>query len=175
MVVTTPKGGEHNSAYGLLRCFSHPGKFPSNAGWRRLFVVTSDLILPHVDKAVEAAAPANVKLEPGWLLNMELSELAFQERVLALAEETFHHLLRVRPDDIWAMNSLGVLLIDQDEDKNLERAMGLWERSLAIEPVNPGACFLLGEAWLKKGNLKKALQHGALAAQHRATWGTPFL
>lgn len=105
-------------------------------------------------------------VQEGYIKNSEQPAASYY----AKAEETFHHLLAVRPDDIWALNYLGFLLVDQDEAHNLDKATALWERSVTINPVNPGAYLLLAEASLKRGNLKKAMEYGALAARHRIGW-----
>lgn len=89
----------------------------------------------------------------------------------AKAEETLRRLIAVDPDDIWARNYLGFLLVDTGGETRLEEAMALWEESLAKNSANnPGAYMLLGEAWLKKGNLRKAVEFAAQGLEMRMLW-----
>ncbi|MGE0200418.1 MAG: tetratricopeptide repeat protein [Candidatus Melainabacteria bacterium] len=83
------------------------------------------------------------------------------------AEETMRRVIALDPADAWARNYLGFLLININEDANLDEAMMLWEEAVAIEPLNPGAHLMLGEAYMKKGDLKKALQHSSAAIEGR--------
>jgi len=87
-----------------------------------------------------------------------------------LAEQHMRKVIALDPKDIWARNYLGYLLVDADENANLDKAIALWEESLAMNAENPGANFMLGQAYLKKGDLRKALQYGAkgLAARQSA-------
>ncbi len=75
-------------------------------------------------------------------------------------------LIAEHPEDGWAKNYLGYLLVMESES-NLTRAIGLWESVITTEPQNPGANALLAEAYMKKKNLKKAIQHGAVALKGR--------
>ncbi len=89
------------------------------------------------------------------------------------AEETLRRLIAVHPDDIWARNYLGFLLINMNEDQHLSEAIRLWEESITVDPKNPGAYILLGEAYLKQGNLKKAVEYGAKGLESRLIWELP--
>ena len=88
----------------------------------------------------------------------------------ARAEKTMTRLTQVAPDDIWAKNYLGFFLIEQNETENLERAIALWEDSVRMNADNPGAYMLLGEAYMKQGNLKKAVESGAKGLAAREAW-----
>ncbi len=90
----------------------------------------------------------------------------------AKAEETLSRLIDVDPEDIWARNYLGFLMVDTGGEKRLDEAMTLWEESLAVDDSNnPGAYMLLGQAWLKKGNLRRAVEHAARGLEMRLMWG----
>lgn len=92
------------------------------------------------------------------------------EQYYLKAEETLRYLISKHPNDIWAMNYLGFLLVDIDEEKNLDEAITLWKESVAIEDNNPGAYMLLGEAYLKKGDLKQGATYAAKGLKERMFW-----
>ncbi|MBY0405796.1 MAG: hypothetical protein K2X66_17975, partial [Cyanobacteria bacterium] len=113
-------------------------------------------------------------IEKGYLKNtQEAPEIYYQKSEAAMRE-----VIQLDPSDIWARNYLGFFLLERSSPPSntkrnpslaitapvstssnpaLIQAMALWEESLKVNPVNPGASFLLGEAYLKQGNLKKAL------------------
>ncbi len=86
------------------------------------------------------------------------------------AERTFRHLVAVDPTDYSARNYLGYLLAERDPKANYEAAVALWRESLALNPGNPGAYMLLGQAAMQKGDLRKAVQYSAQALQARNEW-----
>jgi tetratricopeptide (TPR) repeat protein len=86
------------------------------------------------------------------------------------SEDSFRHLLRVDPNDFMAMNYLGFLLAERNPDGNFDQAVGLWRASIKISPGNPGAYMLLGQAAMKKGNLRQAVEYSAKALQARNAW-----
>lgn len=90
------------------------------------------------------------------------------------AEAAMRQVITLDPGDIWARNYLGFLLVDRTEasgtapesaadtsGERLDQAIRIWEDSLGVSPENPGAYFLLGEAYLKKGDLRKALDYAS--------------
>lgn len=83
------------------------------------------------------------------------------------AEATMRRTIELSPGDIWARNYLGFLMLERKPEENLTPAIQEWEASVNVESNNPGAFFLLAEAYLKQGNLRKALQYAnqALASK----------
>lgn len=89
----------------------------------------------------------------------------------AKAESTLRHLLSLDPQHYVAMNYLGFFLAEQDPEGNLNEAVALWEKSLQLnQKENPGAYVLLGQAALKKGNLRQAVEYTAQAMKARNAW-----
>jgi Flp pilus assembly protein TadD len=86
------------------------------------------------------------------------------------AESVFNRLIALDPQDFSARNYLGYILAERDPDKNYFAAVNLWQESLKITENNPGAYILLGEAAMKKGNLKQAVECSAKALKARNDW-----
>jgi tetratricopeptide (TPR) repeat protein len=86
------------------------------------------------------------------------------------AEQTFRHLVAIAPDDVAAKNYLGYLLAERAPEKNYDAAVALWQDVLRQDPENPGAYMLLGQAALKKGNLRQAVAYSAHALKARNAW-----
>lgn len=86
------------------------------------------------------------------------------------AEQTFRRLVSIAPDDISAKNYLGYLLAERAPEKNYDAAVALWQESLKLEPENPAAYMLLGQAAMKAGNLRQAVEYSAHALKARNAW-----
>ncbi len=86
------------------------------------------------------------------------------------SEQAFRHLLTIDPTDCMAMNYLGFLLAERNPEGNFDNAVALWEQSLKISEENPGAYMLLGQAAMKKGNLRQAVAYSAKALKARNDW-----
>ena len=107
-------------------------------------------------------------IEHDYIQNTPETPQSYYEK----AETTLRRLIAVDPQDVWARNYLGFLLVDIDEKKHLDEAIRLWEESLAVKKDNPGAYMLLGEAYMRKGNLRKAVEYGAQGLHSRLSWQT---
>lgn len=77
------------------------------------------------------------------------------------AEATMRQAIAADPTDIWAKDYLGYLLVERNPEQNLDPAIQIWEDALQLDAKHPGTNILLGEAYLKKGDLKKALQYAS--------------
>jgi cytochrome c-type biogenesis protein CcmH/NrfG len=79
-------------------------------------------------------------------------------RYLDQAEASMRRVVALDPGDIWARNYLGFLLAERKPQENMAEAIRIWEGSVAVSADNPGAYLLLGQAYLKQGNLKEAVK-----------------
>jgi tetratricopeptide (TPR) repeat protein len=78
------------------------------------------------------------------------------------AETTMQKVIALDASDIWARNYLGFVLAEEGTDtarpELVKQAEHIWNESLVINPVNPGAYWLLAQLYIKQGNLLKAAQ-----------------
>jgi len=88
------------------------------------------------------------------------------------SEMTLRKLVALDSTDPYARNYLGFLLAERNAEKNYDQAVTLWQESLKINPENPAAYMLLGQAALKKGDLKSAIEYTAQALKVRNAWLT---
>ena len=86
------------------------------------------------------------------------------------AQESLRHLLTITPDDTAARNYLGYFLVEKDNKANVKEAVDLWESVLKLEPDNPGAHMLLGQYYMKTGNLRKAVEFSTKGLKLRNEW-----
>lgn len=80
----------------------------------------------------------------------------------AEAEETFRRLLEIDGDFAPALNYLGYMWADAD--RNLDEALELIERAVALDPDNGAYVDSLGWAYFRKGDLEQAREHLERAA-----------
>lgn len=109
-------------------------------------------------------------IEKGYIKDSPDAPALYYDKAIA----TMRQVIATDPDDYWARNYLGLMLIELDEEKHLSEAIRLWEGSIGIEDNNPGAYVLLGEAYLQQGNLKKAARYAARGLQYRLSHGVDF-
>jgi len=86
------------------------------------------------------------------------------------SEAAMKKLVALDSTDPYARNYLGFLLAERNPEKNYGQAVALWQESLQISPENPAAYMLLGQAALKKGDLKSAIEYTAQGLKIRNAW-----
>lgn len=86
------------------------------------------------------------------------------------AKTVLNQIITLNPNDIWSRNYLGVIV--SENGKELPKAISIWEESLNIDTQhNPGAYLLLSQAYLKQGDLQKALTYGAKGLEVKQAMG----
>jgi cytochrome c-type biogenesis protein CcmH/NrfG len=73
----------------------------------------------------------------------------------------------LEPDNPWTMGYLGFLHGERDE---VDRAIAWWERGVRVDPKNAVLHYLLGLAYTRKGDVKRAATHFALAYRDRTLY-----
>lgn len=106
----------------------------------------------------------------GYIKNAEPTPENTPDAFYEKSERTFRHLSEIDPADISTLNYLGFLLAEREPQKNYDAAVALWQRSLQVTPDNPGAYMLLGQAAMKTGNLRQAVEYSTQALKARNAW-----
>lgn len=105
-------------------------------------------------------------VENGYMKDKSIPADTFYDK----AERTFRQLAALDPTDISTLNYLGFLLAEREPEKNYNAAVALWQQSLSVNSDNPGAYMLLGQAAMKKGHLRQAVEYSAQALKARNAW-----
>ncbi len=112
--------------------------------------------------SVLEAAHARVPADQGLLFS--LAAAYERDSRFDRAEQTFRDVIAREPDNAEALNYLGYMLADRGQQ--LDDAVSLVKRALALEPANPSFLDSLGWAYFKQGHLDAArdpLEHAAAA------------
>ena len=87
------------------------------------------------------------------------------------AQATMQQVIALDNSDIWARNYMGFVTAEEGTDtarpELVQQAEQTWNQSLQVNPVNPGAYWLLAQLYVKQGNLLKAAQFAEKGIQAR--------
>ncbi|MCA9808005.1 MAG: hypothetical protein KC476_08625 [Cyanobacteria bacterium HKST-UBA06] len=88
----------------------------------------------------------------------------------AKAKTYMREVVSLKPDDVWARNYLGHIVLEHDKDVN--SAIAIWQESLSVnDKQNPGALLMLARAYTMQGDIQKALIYGAKGLQQKQLMG----
>lgn len=85
----------------------------------------------------------------------------------AKAEKAMRRVIELEPSDTAARDYLGFFLAERGK---LDEAIALWEETLKLDPRDPGAYMLLGQYYIKTGDLLKAMQYSTEGLKIRNEW-----
>ncbi len=118
---------------------------------------------PLIERAlvrVDSGAETDLELDPETLragLFFQLGEAYERTRRYDEAAEQFQAVLEIQPENSTAMNYLGYMWADNGE--NLEQALELVRRAVALEPNNGAYVDSLGWALFRLGEFEEARRH----------------
>ena len=124
---------------------------------------------PLIERAlvrVDSGAETDLELDPETLragLFFQLGEAYERTRRYDEAAEQFQAVLEIQPENSTAMNYLGYMWADNGE--NLEQALELVRRAVALEPNNGAYVDSLGWALFRLGEFEEARRHLVRANQ----------
>jgi tetratricopeptide (TPR) repeat protein len=156
--------------FRLAVAYAHEGKLLD--GWEHLKQV--DHLLGGERRRAPAArafmneAYAALGRDPSDVF--ALYRLAFAAYFAGRKDLAMHSLRRaaaLEPDNPWTMGYLGFLHGERDE---VDRAIAWWERGVRVDPKNAVLHYLLGLAYTRKGDVKRAAMHFALAYRDRTLY-----
>lgn len=84
-----------------------------------------------------------------------------------LAMQAMRQAASLEPQNPWTMGYLGFLHGEREE---VDQAIAWWERGVRVDPKNAVLHYLLGLAYSRKGDLKRAGLHFALAYRDRTLY-----
>jgi len=115
-----------------------------------------------------AASATQIKRSPGDILARY--KLAFAYYFIGRrldARREFHIIVDLEPRHSWSYGYLGYLYA---EAGNLDKAIALWEKGVKFDPGNAVLHYVLGVAYVRKGDMKRAAQHFVDAYKDRTLY-----
>jgi Flp pilus assembly protein TadD len=118
-------------------------------------------MLPGLRRAIDSAEAAGGSADLDLLVSMGVASERLARH--ADAEAAFRRVLELDPDDDRTLNYLGYMWADRGE--NLEQALALIQRAVALEPENGAYVDSLGWVYYRLGRLSEARHHLEEAAR----------
>jgi tetratricopeptide (TPR) repeat protein len=154
--------------YNLAMVYAHEGQVMD--GYRELQAVDRQLAGKRDDFTAQVVAESQRILArtPGHVPTRY--RLAFALWFQGRKEETraeFDRIVALEPDHSWSLAYLGYTHADAGD---LDTAVALWERGVQADPTNSVLHYVLGLAYTRKGQLKKAAAHFTAAYRDRTLY-----
>jgi tetratricopeptide (TPR) repeat protein len=157
--IVAQKPNDPNAHFDLAISLSYSGFLEE--GWGELTKV-DQLDPKYTDKAIEKYDKIITQNADDWRARFRLAfayyftwfkdktKTAFREK----AVHEFEEIIKRDPKNIWAYNYMGYVFA---EDNNLDKSIPIWKKSISIDPDEPITHFVLGHAYLRKGDYLKGL------------------
>lgn len=158
-----------HARFSLAMVYAHEGELLN--GWRELQMIGRQLSSEQQQRfATEVVGEADRVLQ-----RSPNDVLIRYRRAFALyflgqkdaAKVEFEKIVALEPDHSWSLGYLGYGYMDKGD---LNRAIALWERGVKADPGNSVLHYVLGLAYTRKGELKKAAKHFATAYKDRTLY-----
>lgn len=150
----TPTSNE--TRFELAMCYGYTGQIIK--GWDMLKTVSPNYA-PVVVEKYEALATQNPK-EWKYRFKLAFGYYFLDRKDDAIAE--FKQVLQIDPKHIWAMGFIALL---EGEQNHVNETIYWCDKALKIEPNATAVHFLLAEAYRRKGDFFKALNHAMISGR----------
>ena len=166
-VAQNPDDADARFTLGVIQ--AHGGRFPEaleNLRWTERLV--GERGRPAFARRTMAAANLRLGAQPQDVL--ALYKLAFAAYFINEKNVTVQAMLRaasLEPDHVWTAGYVGFLYAERGR---LDEGIAWWERGLRMDPKNPVLHYMLGLAYSRKGDMKKAAAHFAAAYRDRTLY-----
>lgn len=157
-----------HTRYNLAMVYAHQGRVMD--GWRELQTVDR-----HLDGKREPFSTQVIRESRMVLARSPHDVLTRYRLAFALwfrgqkreTQQEFERIVALEPTHSWSLAYLGYTYA---EAGNLDHAIVLWERGSKADPANSVLHYVLGLAYTRKGQLKKAAAHFASAYKDRTLY-----
>lgn len=157
-----------HARYSLAMVYAHEGKLLE--GWRELQALGKQLGPQQSQFATDVISESDRILQRSPNDTFIRYRRAFALYFLAqkdAARLEFERIVAIEPNHSWSLGYLGYGHMDKGD---LNRAIALWERGVKNDPKNSVLHYVLGLAYTRKGELKKAAKHFATAYKDRTLY-----
>lgn len=154
--------------YNLAMVYAHEGRILD--GWNELKALDKQLgdKRPQFTSEVINEARRILQRSPNDLLTRyRLAFALYFNGQKDLCRVEFEKIVSLEPTHSWSLGYLGYLYADAG---NLDKGMELWERGVKYDPGNSVLHYVLGIAYTRKGQLKKAASHFVAAYRDRSLY-----
>ncbi len=157
-----------HARYSLAMVYAHEGQLLE--GWREL-----ESLGKHLGPNQQQFATDVISEADSILRRSPNDVLIRYRRAFALyflgqkdpARIEFEKIVAIEPTHSWSLGYLGYGYMDRGD---LNQAIDLWERGIKADPNNSVLHYVLGLAYTRKGELKKAARHIAAAYKDRTLY-----
>lgn len=157
-----------HTRYNLAMVYAHEGQVME--GWRELQTVEKHLGGKRDEFSGQVVAEAQRILQRAPADVLTRYRLAFALYFQGRKDETqreFGRIVALEPNHSWSLAYLGYTFA---EAGNIDKAIELWERGVKADPGNSVLHYVLGLAYTRKGQLKKAADHFTAAYRDRTLY-----
>lgn len=157
-----------HTRYNLAMVYAHEGQVME--GWRELQTVEKHLGSKRDEFSGQVVAEAQRILQRAPADVLTRYRLAFALYFQGRKDETqreFGRIVALEPNHSWSLAYLGYTFA---EAGNIDKAIELWERGVKADPGNSVLHYVLGLAYTRKGQLKKAADHFTAAYRDRTLY-----
>lgn len=157
-----------HTRYNLAMVYAHEGQVME--GWRELQTVEKHLGGKRDEFSGQVVAEAQRILQRAPADVLTRYRLAFALYFQGRKDETqreFGRIVALEPTHSWSLAYLGYTFA---EAGNIDKAIELWERGVKADPGNSVLHYVLGLAYTRKGQLKKAADHFTAAYRDRTLY-----
>ncbi|HEY6102659.1 MAG TPA: tetratricopeptide repeat protein [bacterium] len=166
--VLTRYPADVHTRYNLAMVYAHEGRVVD--GWRELQAVERYLEGKREPFGIQVIRESRMTLarSPDDILAPYRLAFALWLRGQKYdGQQEFERIVVLEPNHSWSLAYLGYTYADGG---NLDRAIALWERGSTADPSNSILHYVLGLAYTRKGQLRRAASHFAAAYRDRTLY-----
>ena len=152
----------------LAMVYAHEGRVMD--GWRQLQAVDRHLEgkrEPFSTQVIRESRTILTRSPDDVLTRYRLAFALWFRGQKRESQQEFERIVALEPTHSWSLAYLGYTYADAG---NLDHAIVLWERGSKADPANSILHYVLGLAYTRKGQLKKAAAHFASAYKDRTLY-----
>ena len=157
-----------HTRYNLAMVYAHEGRVID--GWRELQAVDRHLEgkrEPFSTQVIRESRTVLTRSPHDVLTRYRLAFALWFRGQKRETQQEFERIVALEPTHSWSLAYLGYTYADAG---NLDHAIVLWERGSKADPANSILHYVLGLAYTRKGQLKKAAAHFASAYKDRTLY-----
>lgn len=154
--------------YSLAMVYAHEGQLLE--GWRQLETLGKQLNgaqQQFASQVISESARTLQRTPADILTRYRLAFALYFAGQKNAARQQFEKIVALEPNHSWSLGYLGYGYMERGD---LDQAIALWERGIKADPGNAVLHYVLGIAYTRKGEVKKAAGHFVAAYRNRSLY-----